>query len=104
MNDQAELLQQVLKPLLDDFMYWFDRAQTLLSSHEMPTLTTEEQADLLACVSQARSEVATAQSLFELVEGQVGVDMSVVNQWHQLVAQCWTVSIAYHRSKGNAAS
>lgn len=104
MNDQAELLQQVLKPLLDDFIYWFDRAQTLLSSHNMPTLTTDEQADLLARIAQAHSEVVAAQSMFELVGGQVGVEMSVVNQWHQLVAQCWTVSIAYHRSKGNPAA
>lgn len=99
MNNQAELLQTVLKPLLDDFIYWFERSTNLLSSQDVPHLTTDEQADLLGRVSQAYEEVKAAQLLFNSMGGEVGVGMDVVNQWHQLVAECWTVSIAYHRDK-----
>ncbi|MEM9218202.1 MAG: DUF2605 domain-containing protein [Cyanobacteria bacterium P01_F01_bin.150] len=99
MNNQAELLQTVLKPLLDDFIYWFERSTHLLSNQNIPNLTTDEQADLLARVTQAHHEVTAAQVLFNSMGGEVGVGMEVVNQWHQLVAECWTVSIAYHRTK-----
>ena len=102
MNNQAELLQNVLKPLLDDFLYWFDRAKTLLSDHDMPTLSVSEQADLLARVAQAHGEVLAAQTLFTSMGGQAGVEMAVVNQWHQLVAECWTVSLAYRRAQASA--
>lgn len=99
MNNQAELLQTILKPLLDDFTYWFERSTILLSTQNIPDLTTEEQADLLARVSQAHQEVAAAKVLFNSMGGEVGVGMDIVNQWHQLVAQCWTVSITYNRTK-----
>lgn len=98
MNNQAELLQTILKPLLDDFTYWFERSTHLLTSQTIPHLTTDEQADLLARVSQAHQEVIATQVLFNSMGGEVGVGMDVVNQWHQLVAECWTVSIAYHRT------
>lgn len=98
MNNQAKLLQAVLKPLLDDFIYWFDKTTHLLSSQSLPNLTTDEQADLLARVSQGHQEVRAAQILFNSMGGEVGVGMEVVNQWHQLVAECWTVSLAYRRA------
>lgn len=105
MKNQAELLQTILKPLLDDFIYWFDRSTNLLSTHDIPHLTTDEQADLLSRVSKAHKEVTATQVLFNSMGGEVGVGMDVVNQWHQLVAECWTVSIAYHRDKqGSEAS
>lgn len=99
MNTQAELLQTILKPLLDDFGYWFNRAINLLSDHEIPTLTSDEQTDLLARVTQAHKEVQAAQVLFSSMGGEVGVGMDSVNQWHKLVAECWGVSMAYHRNQ-----
>ncbi|NEQ97058.1 MAG: DUF2605 domain-containing protein [Cyanothece sp. SIO2G6] len=97
--DHTELLRTILKPLLEDFLYWFGRAKSLLENHDMPTLDTAEQADLLARIIGAHQEVMAAKTLFASLGEQVAVDLSVVNQWHQLVAECWTVSIAYHRSQ-----
>ncbi|MEB3232585.1 MAG: DUF2605 domain-containing protein [Leptolyngbyaceae bacterium] len=97
--DQTKLLQTVLKPLLEDFLYWFGQAKTLLENHDIPTLDTAEQADLLARITEAHQEVTAAQTLFTALGAQVAVDMAVVNQWHQLVAECWAVSLAYRRAQ-----
>ncbi|MGK7891540.1 MAG: DUF2605 domain-containing protein [Leptolyngbyaceae cyanobacterium] len=97
--DRAKLLQALLKPLLDDFLHWFGRAKTLLETHDIPTLDTAEQADLLARITEALQEVTAAQTMFAALGEQVAVDIAVVNQWHRLVAECWAVSIAYHRTQ-----
>ncbi|MEO0407301.1 MAG: DUF2605 domain-containing protein [Cyanobacteria bacterium P01_A01_bin.135] len=95
---QSELLQSVLAPLLKDFIDWFERALALLEDRDLPTLTTEEQADLLARVCQAKQEVEAAIALFEATARQVGVDPTAIAGWHRLVAECWRVSIDYRAS------
>ncbi|GFE71655.1 DUF2605 domain-containing protein [Chroococcus sp. FPU101] len=90
-----ELLKTVLEPLLDDFQYWFMNALVLLESEEISFLTPEEQADLLERVKQAQQEVSTAQLLFKAVGEQAGIETSVLLPWHNLVAQCWQVSLKW---------
>ncbi|MGF1515966.1 MAG: DUF2605 domain-containing protein [Elainellaceae cyanobacterium] len=92
---KSELLQAVLQPLLDDFIYWFGRAQSLLEQRELPDLSTAQQADLLARVHQAQQEVLAAIALFRATGKQAGVDPAAVRRWHELVAECWRASIAY---------
>lgn len=93
---QSELLQAVLQPLLDDFIYWFGRARSQLEQHELINLSTAQQADLLARVHQAQQEVLAAIALFKSTGQQVGVDPAAVRRWHELVAECWRVSIEHH--------
>lgn len=90
-----ELLKTVLEPLLDDFQYWFTNALILLESEEISFLTPEEQADLLERVKQAQQEVSTSQLLFQAVGEQAGIETSMLLPWHNLVAQCWQVSIKW---------
>ncbi|MGF1536198.1 MAG: DUF2605 domain-containing protein [Elainellaceae cyanobacterium] len=90
---QSELLQAVLQPLLDDFIYWFGKARSRLERHELTRLSTAQQADLLARVHQAQQEVIAAIALFKSTGQQVGVDPAAVRRWHELVAECWRVSI-----------
>ncbi|MEB3359078.1 MAG: DUF2605 domain-containing protein [Synechococcales bacterium] len=92
---RSDLLQAVLQPLLDDFRYWFEQSRSLLESKDLPNLTNEAQADLLARVIQAQQEVDVANALFKATEGQAGVDMPVVQQWHDLVNECWQVAMQY---------
>ncbi|MDX2228466.1 MAG: DUF2605 domain-containing protein [Leptolyngbyaceae cyanobacterium bins.349] len=87
-----ELLKSILEPLLDDFQYWFGRSLTFLESNEIPFMTPNQQADLLARVSQARQEVTAAQSLFKATAGQVGIEVSALTPWHHLVSECWQVA------------
>jgi Protein of unknown function (DUF2605) len=100
---ESELLKSLLEPLLDDFQYWFSGAHSLLTTEVITSLGTDEQADLLARVTQAQQEVAAARALFQVTNGQVGIEASALLPWHQLVSECWKVSAQYRsgQSKGN---
>ena len=63
----------------------------------MDFLSEAEQANLLQRVQTAQSEVTATQTLVKLMDSQAGVDTSVLLAWHQLVTECWHVSIR-HRS------
>lgn len=89
---EQELLKTVLEPLLDDFQYWFSRAQTLLESETMDFLESDEQTHLLERVKRSQQEVSTAQMLFQATGKQIGIDMAVLVPWHQLVGECWRVA------------
>lgn len=88
-----ELLKTVLEPLLEDFQYWFSRARVLLESENISFLSSDEQANLLERVTQAQQEVSTAQMLFKAFDEQAGVEPSMLLPWHNLVAECWQVSL-----------
>jgi len=91
---EPELLKIVLGPLLEDFQYWFTQARSRLEFEQLGSLSPEQQSDLLKRVKQAQQEVSAAQSLFQITDGQVGVDTSLVKTWHQLVVECWQVAIS----------
>ena len=99
---ESELLKTLLKPLLQDFQYWFERSQVLLETEEIRFLGPEKQADLLIRVKQAQQEVRTTQMLLEATGGQAGVETTVLMPWHQLVTECWQTTIRFRleRSAG----
>jgi Protein of unknown function (DUF2605) len=88
-----DLLKLVLAPLLDDFTYWFEQSGQLLSSTPLAFMTPEAQQDLGDRVNYALQEVKVAQTLLAVTDGQAGVEMTVLMNWHKLVAECWGVSI-----------
>lgn len=90
---EPELLKTVLKPLLQDFQYWFGRSLALLETERINFLTPLEQSDLLERVKQAKQEVSVAQIMFEATGEQVGIEMSALMPWHQLVTECWKVAM-----------
>lgn len=89
---EKEILSTVLKPLLEDFQYWFERSSSLLESERLPFFSPDEQAEFLARIKKARSEVSTAQMLFEATDGEVGIESKMLVPWHKLVAECWDVA------------
>ncbi|MBL1208459.1 DUF2605 domain-containing protein [Geminocystis sp. GBBB08] len=89
---EKQLLKQVLEPLLQDFEYWFSRSHSLLESERMSFLSLEEQTNLLEKIEEAHQEVKTAIMLFNVTDGQAGIDTNLVMYWHQLVSQCWAIT------------
>jgi hypothetical protein len=83
------LVQAILEPLLDDFQYWFQEAEHILTSAQGETLAIAERQTLLDQIRAAQQEVATARTLLLATEGNVGVEMEMIGQWHQLVGKCW---------------
>jgi len=98
---EPELLKTVLQPLLEDFKYWFARSRSLLETQRISFLGTEQQSALLDRVKQAQQEVSTAQMLFQATGGQVGIDMAALMPWHQLVTECWKVSMRFRSEQSN---
>jgi hypothetical protein len=92
---ESELLQSILKPLLDDFQYWFSRSSHLLKNENISFLSQQQQSELLQKVQQAQQAVSTAQVMFQATGGQVGIEMSVLMPWHQLLTECWQVSTRF---------
>jgi len=89
---EAELLKSLLRPLLEDFHYWFDHFQSLLTQESISFLSRQQQAELLSRVKQAQQEVYAAQALLQATDGQAGIEMRIFMQWHQLVAEYWQVA------------
>lgn len=92
---EQELLSSLLKPLLEDFQYWFGRSRTLLEEQTIDFLGPEAQAALLEQIKQAEQEVRTSELLLNVTDGQVGVETEVLMNWHRLVSECWHVAIRY---------
>jgi hypothetical protein len=103
MNNTAspdpEMLKKLLEPLLDDFIYWFDRAQKLLSSQRLDFLTEDDQQKILERVEHALKEVNVAIALFRVTGHQVGVDMTTMKPWHQLLMECQAIGMRYYRNQ-----
>jgi hypothetical protein len=98
-SPDPEMLRQLLEPLLEDFTYWFDRSQKLLSSERIDFLQETEQRNLLERVENALKEVAVAISLFRVTGHQVGIDMATMKPWHQLLMECQAVGMRYYRNQ-----
>lgn len=96
---ETNLLKTVLEPLLDDFKYWFGRSLELLESEQLTFMSPEQQSDLILRVRQAAQEVYAASVLFDATDGKVGVDMAILMPWHQLLAECWRVSMRFHQDQ-----
>jgi Protein of unknown function (DUF2605) len=96
---EQELLQTILQPLLVDFDYWFSKSIELLSNEPIDFLGATAQAELLGRVNHAQQEVSVAKLLFQAVGGQAGIEPSQMVAWHQLVTECWHVSMQLRQSK-----
>ncbi|AFY42027.1 DUF2605 domain-containing protein [Nostoc sp. PCC 7107] len=97
----TELLKTVLEPLLQDFDYWFARSRHLLETEQLSFMSRQEQSDLLLRVKQAQAELNTAKMLFTATNQQVGINMTTLMPWHQLVSDCWKVAMRFHQEKEN---
>lgn len=93
-----ELLKVLLEPLFEDFDYWLTRSETLLSTTELSFLLPEMQAEVLLRVRKALKEIQAARSLFQATDGQVGVEVSLLMDWHQLVTECWRIAIQHRQN------
>lgn len=96
---EQELLQNILQPLLVDFEYWFSRSSQLLEQETLTFLSSKSQATLLARVNQAQQEVKAAKMLYQATDGQVGIELSKMLTWHQLVSECWQISMQLRQSQ-----
>ncbi|AZB72936.1 DUF2605 domain-containing protein [Synechococcus elongatus] len=96
---QPELLKAILEPLLDDFLFWFSRAEQLLTQEAIDFLTPEEQAVLCDRLATATAEVRSTQALFKAMDGTVGIEVAAMKPWHALVTECWQIGARWRREQ-----
>ncbi len=92
---RAELLDTVLAPLLEDFVYWFGRSREWLQATRVDFLSPAAQQDLIQRLEQAEVEVKTAQLLYRATGKQVAIDMGPVSEWHRLLMECQGIGMRY---------
>jgi hypothetical protein len=92
-----DLLRQVLAPLLEDLQYWFSRSRQMLEAESLDFMAAVDQQAMLDRVLEAQQAVGVSQSLLAATDGQAGVEMSLMMDWHKLVTECWALSMQ-HRS------
>lgn len=95
----SELLKTVLEPLFEDFDYWFTRSRHFLETEQISFMSHQEQSELLLRVKQAQEELKTAKMLFTATDGQVGIEMTTLMPWHQLVTECWKVASRFRQTR-----
>ena len=98
-KEDADLLNSVLPPLLEDFQHWFSRTTQLLETQELTFLSPVEQTSLLERVRVAAKQVSASQSLAAVTAGQASIEMPVVMSWHKLVYECWGVALRYRKEQ-----
>jgi Protein of unknown function (DUF2605) len=96
------LLEAILDPLLEDFLYWFARSRKLLENETILFLGEPGQTDLLARVIQAQQEVSTTRMLTQALGGEAGVEMSVLVPWHKLLAECWQMAMRLRAERSSS--
>jgi hypothetical protein len=61
-------------------------------------MSDQEQSELLLRVKQAQEELKTAKMLFTATDGQVGIEMTTLMPWHQLVTECWKIASRFRQT------
>ena len=98
---EPDLLSVRLGPLLGDYLYWLSRSRSLLEFESIDFLDTQQQSDLLGRVHQTLSEVIAARSLFKATYGQIGIELNLLETWHDLVSECWQIMIQLRLGQSN---
>jgi len=93
-DSAAELLEQVLTPLLADFQGSFERGLVLLQHCPDTVLGAPERTALRRRLQEGLAGLAAARSLRQAAPTPMALDMATIAPWHQLVVEVWSLSAA----------
>ncbi|MDX2271182.1 MAG: DUF2605 domain-containing protein [Cyanobacteriota bacterium] len=94
---QAEMLREILSPLIEDYRYWFGRSRQLLEKDNLGIISPEGQVELRRRLEQAEGELQTATTLYELSDNEVGIDPALMAKWHRLLMECAELGRRYYQ-------
>jgi hypothetical protein len=90
----AELLDQVLNPLLTDFEDTFARGLFLLEHCPDRVLPEGRRLALRERLRQAQAELGAARALRSAAPTPMALEMATIQPWHALVVEVWSLSTA----------
>ena len=90
--ESAELLDQLLDSLFEDFGFWFQRGLDLLQLTPTHLLPERDQADLRQRLEQGLHGLAATRALRAACSTPMAVDLEAMAPWHALMMQVWNLS------------
>ena len=91
-RESAELLDQLLQSLFDDFSFWFRRGLVLLELTPDTLLPASEQQSLRLKLEEALQAIAATRALRAACTTPMAVDMDAMAPWHRLMMRVWNLS------------
>jgi hypothetical protein len=92
--DSADLLDQLLGSLLDDFEQAFRRGLLLLDHTPTSLVPASEQRQLAHQLRTGLAELSATRALRAASPAPMAVDMEAMTPWHRLMMRVWT--LAFH--------
>jgi hypothetical protein len=93
-DSAAELLEQVLAPLLQDFQESFERGLVLLEHCPDRVLPPGDRQALRARLEEGLAALAAARMLRRAAPAPMALEMATITTWHQMVVEVWSLSAA----------
>lgn len=91
-SEPAELLDQLLQSLFEDFCFWFERGLVLLDLTPETLLPASEQQALRGRLEEALQAIAATRALRSACSTPMAVDMDAMAPWHRLMMRVWNLS------------
>lgn len=91
-SEPAQLLDQLLQSLFDDFSFWFQRGLVLLELTPDSLLPASEQQSLRQKLEEALQAIAATRALRAACTTPMAVDMDAMAPWHRLMMRVWNLS------------
>ena len=91
-SEPAQLLDQLLQSLFDDFSFWFRRGLVLLELTPDTLLPASEQQSLRLKLEEALQAIAATRALRAACTTPMAVDMDAMAPWHRLMMRVWNLS------------
>lgn len=91
-SEPAELLDQLLQSLFEDFCFWFERGLVLLELTPEKLLPASEQQALRGRLEEALQAIAATRALRSACSTPMAVDMDAMAPWHRLMMRVWNLS------------
>jgi hypothetical protein len=91
-SEPAQLLDQLLQSLFDDFSFWFQRGLVLLELTPDALLPASEQQSLRQKLEEALQAIAATRALRAACTTPMAVDMDAMAPWHRLMMRVWNLS------------
>ena len=91
-SEPAQLLDQLLQSLFDDFCFWFQRGLVLLELTPDHLLPAAEQQSLRLKLEEALQAIAATRALRAACATPMAVDMDAMAPWHRLMMRVWNLS------------
>ena len=89
--EAAAMMSSLLDSLLNDFSYWINRGEELLTTCPDSVLDLEERNEMAAKLVEGRKAIVATRSLVSATPSAMAISMEAMAPWHQLVMEVWAL-------------